>query len=102
MPQRANSGPKSASSSRLAFLMVIGGAESHRVSSDTLRALYGFTESEARLARCIVQGNDLRRAANAVGVTYGTARGYLKVIFDKLAVHTQAQLVSRILSDAST
>ena len=86
----------------LAFLMVIGGAESHRVSSDTLRALYGFTESEARLARCIVQGNDLRRAANAVGVTYGTARGYLKVIFDKLAVHTQAQLVSRILSDAST
>jgi DNA-binding CsgD family transcriptional regulator len=64
--------------------------------------LYGFTESEARLARCIVQGNDLRRAASAVGVTYGTARGYLKVIFDKLAVHTQAQLVSRILSDAST
>jgi hypothetical protein len=33
---------------------------------------------------------------------YGTARGYLKVIFDKLAVHTQAQLVRRILSDAST
>jgi DNA-binding CsgD family transcriptional regulator len=86
----------------LAFLMVIGGAESPRVSSDTLRALYGFTESEARLARCIVKGNDLRLAANAVGVTYGTARGYLKIIFDKLAVHTQAQLVSRILSDVST
>lgn len=85
-----------------AFLMAIGSGESPCVSSDALRALYNFTESEARLARCIVQGNDLREAARAIGVTYGTARGYLKVIFDKLTVHTQAQLVSRILNDAST
>lgn len=93
---------KCAGTGPLAFLMVLGTAESPCVSADTLRALYGLTESEARLARCIVQGNDLRLAASAVGVTYGTARGYLKIIFDKLAVHTQAQLVGRILSDTST
>jgi hypothetical protein len=29
-------------------------------------------------------------------------RGCLKVIFDKLAVHTQAQLVGRVLGDTSS
>jgi DNA-binding CsgD family transcriptional regulator/PAS domain-containing protein len=93
---------KYAGAGPLAFLMVLDTTKRQPVSSDALRALYGFTESEARLARCIVEGNDLRLAAGAVGVTYGTARGYLKVIFDKLTVHTQAQLVGRILGDTST
>jgi len=36
-------------------------------------------------------------AAAAMGITYGTARIYLKTVFDKVGVHSQAQLVSRVL-----
>ena len=35
-----------------------------------------------------------------MGITYGTARAYLKVVFHKVGVHSQAQLVSRLLADA--
>ena len=36
-----------------------------------------------------------------LGVTYGTARVYLKTVFEKTDVHTQAQLVARLLGDAA-
>jgi DNA-binding CsgD family transcriptional regulator len=39
----------------------------------------------------------LRDAAREMGVTYGTARGYLKGVFGKTGVHAQAQLVAWML-----
>lgn len=67
-----------------------------------IRALYGCTLSEARLTHLLCTGAELRHAAEALAITYGTARVYLKVVFEKVGVHTQAQLVARVLGDLAT
>jgi DNA-binding CsgD family transcriptional regulator/PAS domain-containing protein len=61
--------------------------------------LYGCTSSEARLARLLAEGHTLQESATRMGITYGTARAYMKVVFEKVGVHTQAQLVARVLGD---
>ncbi len=62
-----------------------------------LRRIHGCTATEARLAQLIADGHGLRDAAHEMGVTYGTARAYLKTVFQKTGVHTQAQLVTLVL-----
>lgn len=62
-----------------------------------IRGFYGCTRAEARLARELADGRGLRDAAAAIGVTYETARAYLKAVFAKTGVHTQAQLVALVL-----
>jgi DNA-binding CsgD family transcriptional regulator/PAS domain-containing protein len=66
-------------------------------SPDALRELYGCTRSEARLASLLADGRSLREAADAMGITYESARAYLKLVFAKVGVRSQAQLVSRML-----
>jgi len=34
-----------------------------------------------------------------MGIPYGTARAYQKLVFQKVGVHSQAQLVSHLLAD---
>jgi DNA-binding CsgD family transcriptional regulator/PAS domain-containing protein len=70
-------------------------------SHEELRHLYGCTHAEARLVQCLLDGRGLRDAAVALGITYGTARAYLKLVFQKTGVHTQAQLVAKLLGDAA-
>lgn len=62
-------------------------------------ASFGCTPREARLACLIADGQSLRAAAAAMGITYGSARAYLKLVFHKTGVGTQAQLVTRLLGD---
>lgn len=62
---------------------------------------YGCTRSEARLAQLLAEGHTLRQAAEAMRITYGTARTYLKVVFDKTGTRTQGQLVARVLGDGA-
>jgi DNA-binding CsgD family transcriptional regulator len=64
---------------------------------DTLRKVHGCTRSEARLAVLIADGVTLRAAAARMGISYGSARVYLKTVFQKVGVHSQAQLVVRLL-----
>lgn len=73
------------------------GAQS--ISCTGIGQTYGCTPKEARLARLLAEGKGLRQAAQELGVTYGTARAYLKIVFDKIGVHTQAQLVARVIGD---
>lgn len=86
-------------STPMVLLMAANFVGEQTASCDELRHLYGYTKSEARLAQLLVQECELRQAARAMGVTYGTARVYLKVVFEKAGVHSQAQLVARILRD---
>lgn len=67
-----------------------------------IRRRYGCTRSEAMLAHYLAQGDPPREAARKMGITYGTARNYLKTVFEKLGVHTQAQLVARLLGEQPT
>jgi|PlaIllAssembly_1097288.scaffolds.fasta_scaffold107740_2 DNA-binding CsgD family transcriptional regulator/PAS domain-containing protein len=61
--------------------------------------LYGCTRSEARLVQLLAEGKTLQQAAVCMGITHGSARGYMKTVFQKVGVHTQSQLVARVLGD---
>ena len=71
------------------------------MSADAIRQLYGCTRSEARLTQLLSEGRSLHEAAAAMGVTYGSARVYLKLAFEKIGVPSQAQLVARVLADTA-
>ncbi|MES2716884.1 MAG: helix-turn-helix transcriptional regulator [Pseudomonadota bacterium] len=62
---------------------------------------HGCTPREALLARLLAQGHSLPDAAAAMGITHGSARAYLKIVFQKTGVRTQAQLVARLLGDGA-
>ena len=62
-----------------------------------LTGRYGLTPSEARLAGELAAGRDLRGAGERLGVSHHTARKYLQIVFSKMGVHRQADLVRRAL-----
>lgn len=60
--------------------------------------MFGFTAAEARVAEALMSGDqNLRRAADRVGVSYETARVHLKKLLEKTGTHSQSQL-ARLLS----
>jgi DNA-binding CsgD family transcriptional regulator len=62
--------------------------------SELLSGLFDLTPAEAQLARVLVAGRSLRVAAEAAGISIGTARERLKQVQAKTATHRQAELVS--------
>ena len=80
------------------LVMVTSQAQAEADASAALRSVHGCTASEARLARLVAEGRTLRQAAEETGITYETARAYLKAVFHKTGVHTQAQLVTLLLT----
>ena len=82
-----------------ALLMVAEEAARPVLSRASIRLQYGYTPAEGRLAELLARGHELKVAARLMGVTYGTARAYLKSVFDKTGVHSQVQLVARLLGD---
>jgi DNA-binding CsgD family transcriptional regulator/PAS domain-containing protein len=83
------------------LLLVTGEARPGAAPPPSPAQRYGYTRTEARLASLLAEGHGLRQAADRLGVTYGTARVYLKTVFEKTDVHTQSQLVARLLGDAA-
>jgi len=63
-----------------------------------LQESFDLTEAEARLAVLLANGEELRRAAEQLNITYGTARARLMQIFQKTDTRRQAELVRLILS----
>ena len=63
-----------------------------------LREAFELTEAEARLAVMLAHGEDLRRAAEQLNISYGTARTRLAQIFQKTDTRRQAELVRLILT----
>lgn len=59
--------------------------------------LHDLSGSEGQLLRVFLSCTDLRQAAEEMGVTYETARKYLKSIFAKSGYATQAKLVRALL-----
>lgn len=69
------------------------------VPADTLRLRYNFSATEVRLAQSLSRGVPLREAADTAGLTYETARWYLKGMFQKTGTGRQADLVRLLLTD---
>ncbi|TCR65727.1 helix-turn-helix transcriptional regulator [Bosea sp. BK604] len=63
---------------------------------DMLWAVFGLTPAESRLAMRLAAGEDLSLAAEALGLSAGTVRGYLKTIFAKTDTHRQSELLQLI------
>jgi DNA-binding CsgD family transcriptional regulator len=63
-----------------------------------LQALYQLTAAESRLADALLQGLEVRDAAEALGITFETARFHLKRVFAKTGVGRQTELIRLMLS----
>lgn len=63
-----------------------------------LQESFDLTEAEARLAVLLAHGEDLRRAAEQLNITYGTARTRLTQIFQKTYTRRQVDLVRLIFT----
>jgi DNA-binding CsgD family transcriptional regulator len=79
-------------------ILYIGDDESHRVSHpELLRALFGLTPTEARIAAEVANGLSLKEVAGELRLGTGTVRWHAKRIMSRTETSRQAQLVRMIL-----
>ena len=64
----------------------------------SMRALFGLTPTEAKLADALASGMDVKVAAESLGLTENTTRFHLKETFRKTGVRSQSALLRLILS----
>ena len=67
-------------------------------SISTLAKVLGATPAEARLAQALASGEILADYADRIGIRRVTARNQLQALLNKTETHSQAQLVSLLLS----
>lgn len=65
-------------------------------SHEALKACYGLTEAEARLAVSLAAGSDLSAAADELTISKVTARNQLAAAMRKMGVNRQAELVAMV------
>ena len=85
-----------------AVLFVGGGTARRRVGPAVLRALYGLSPAEARVAAAAADGAGATEVAAQTGLSVNTVKSHLKAAFAKIGVATTARLVARIAVDART
>lgn len=66
--------------------------------TEVLQRLFGLTVSEARLAARFAETASLKESAELLELTEGTARVYMKRIFAKTGVNSQAALMKLVLA----
>jgi DNA-binding CsgD family transcriptional regulator len=80
---------------RIGALVVVTDLDARPQLPDSIiREAFCLTAAEGRLAAILAEGEDLRKAADCLGVTYETARTHLKAIFSKTQVSRQAELAA--------
>jgi DNA-binding CsgD family transcriptional regulator len=72
------------------------------VALQTLRALFGLTPAEARIACGLIGGLSMAQIAAHGGISRNTAYAYLKSAFGKLGVSQQSALVSHVLGSLAS
>jgi len=65
---------------------------------DVAAEVYSLSPAQQSLAGLLADGNDLTDAANQLGVSVNTLRTQLRRMFEKTGTHTQAALISALLS----
>ncbi len=69
---------------------------------EVVSRVYGLTAAEARLAASFAETASLKDSAEALGITEGTARQYLKRIFQKTDTKSQAELMKLLVRQSAT
>ena len=67
------------------------------VDQRVLRKLFGFTQTEASVACCLMCGLSLENTARELAITIHTVRTHLKRLFEKTGATRQAELVNILL-----
>lgn len=62
-----------------------------------LKSTFNFTRAELALAEQVLLGRQPKEAAEALQVTIHSVRTYLKRLYNKVGVRTQAKLVRKLL-----
>ncbi|WP_417568154.1 helix-turn-helix transcriptional regulator [Marinobacter sp.] len=82
----------------LAFVVIRDPELPRETRQELLGREYGLTPSQAGFAILLCDGLSICGAASKAGLTEASARQYLKLIFQKLGVSRQGEMVSKILS----
>jgi pimeloyl-ACP methyl ester carboxylesterase/DNA-binding CsgD family transcriptional regulator len=91
LPDHLADGLPDAREGRLA--VVFPAVETSALLAAALRASFGLTPAEARLAALLRDGASLAEAADELAVSVNTTRNQLRAIFEKMGLHRQADLV---------
>jgi DNA-binding CsgD family transcriptional regulator len=67
------------------------------LSGEALRSRFALTPAETRLALALTGGDGLKRVAEELGISHGTARSQLLVIFSKTGARRQTALVRLLM-----
>jgi DNA-binding CsgD family transcriptional regulator len=80
------------------FLIIFDDA--HRIEQQIACAadVYGLSQSQAKLVRCLFDGKDLSTAAKDLGISPNTAKTHLQRMYDKTGVRSQPALVRLLLN----
>ncbi len=73
-------------------------AQNHCPAHDTLRAFFGLTSAEARVATLLGQGKSLRDIAEALGVSANTVKSQVASIHGKTGTTRQSQVVRLLMN----
>jgi len=88
-------------SQRVAALAFINDPlRTQRPEQGILRAVYGLSAAECRVALLLSDGKSPREICNTVGVTENTVRSQIKSIFSKTGVSRQSELVRLLIGHA--
>jgi len=68
------------------------------LSIDSLKALYGLTDAEARVCDLLYKSRNLPEAAELLDISINTAKTHLTRSFRKVGVQSQAELIRRLNS----
>ena len=61
---------------------------------ETLKRMFGLTDSEVHFAQVMAKGLSIQEAADESSIAIETARKRLKAVFAKTEVHRQGELVA--------
>lgn len=79
------------------ILLLFDPERASELSLPLIAADLGISDREAQVAALLATGMDLQRAALRMGISRETARTHLKSIFSKTGLHSQAELVRRVM-----
>jgi DNA-binding CsgD family transcriptional regulator len=84
-----------------AIAFITDPAQRQRPTRDVLKARFGLTPAECRVAMLSSDGHAPRQIANMIGVTDHTVRSQIKSIFSKTGVKRQGELIRLLLNHSA-